>query len=294
MISVLIPTYNYNFFPLLKELHQQLTSENIPFEIICIDDASEFKFTECENLENTSYFKLEKNIGRSSIRNYLANKANYEWLLFLDVDVFPKDSDFIKNYICAIQKNIKESVFCGGLLYKRISLEDNKYLRWNFGRKREQRDLIYRLKNPYSVFVSSNFMIRKQFFHKIKFNEEISSYGYEDVVFAIDLKNAKVKINHIDNSVYHLGIESNIEYLRKTKVALNNLKLLSDKNIIQNSSVKLLRVHRSIKNYQIDFLLAKIYQFFGKYFEKYLIKRKSKLFMFDFFKIIYLSYLYRN
>ncbi|MDP3353378.1 MAG: glycosyltransferase [Flavobacteriaceae bacterium] len=297
MVSVLIPTYNYNFFPLVKEIHRQLINENLPFEIICIDDASDYKFKENDNLvhlENASYYMLEKNKGRSAIRNYLAQKAKFEWLLFLDVDVFPKESDFIKKYIYAIRNTANESVFCGGLAYDKISIDDNKYLRWNFGRNREQRELIFRLKKPYKTFFTSNFLINKQVFSKIKFNEEISLYGYEDVVFAIDLKREKVKINHIENLVYHLGLESNDEYLRKTKVALDNLKLLSDKNIIYCIDVKLLRAHENIKKFYFDYLLGKVYQFLGKYLEKYLIKGKSKLFIFDFFKITYLSYIYRN
>ena len=40
MLSVLIPTYNYNAVSLVKELHKQLLDSNIVFEIICIDDGS--------------------------------------------------------------------------------------------------------------------------------------------------------------------------------------------------------------------------------------------------------------
>ena len=40
MLSVLIPTYNYNAFSLVEELHRQLTLEAIIFEIICLDDGS--------------------------------------------------------------------------------------------------------------------------------------------------------------------------------------------------------------------------------------------------------------
>ena len=40
MLSIVIPTYNYFTFPLVKELQEQATSEKINFEIIVIDDAS--------------------------------------------------------------------------------------------------------------------------------------------------------------------------------------------------------------------------------------------------------------
>jgi len=40
MLSVLIPVYNCSITALIKDLHQQLMSSNIEFEIICLDDAS--------------------------------------------------------------------------------------------------------------------------------------------------------------------------------------------------------------------------------------------------------------
>ena len=40
MLSVLIPTYNYNAFELVNELHKQLLKSEVLFEIICIDDGS--------------------------------------------------------------------------------------------------------------------------------------------------------------------------------------------------------------------------------------------------------------
>ncbi|HET8884785.1 MAG TPA: glycosyltransferase, partial [Salinimicrobium sp.] len=95
MLSVLIPTYNYNIFPLVEKIHGLFTRENIGFEIICLDDGSGNEEINKKNhqinaFSNSSFSELEKNIGRSSIRNLLAKKASYDWLLFLDADVIPK------------------------------------------------------------------------------------------------------------------------------------------------------------------------------------------------------------
>ena len=40
MISILIPTYNYNIVPLVNELYKQVTKEKIDFEILVYDDGS--------------------------------------------------------------------------------------------------------------------------------------------------------------------------------------------------------------------------------------------------------------
>ena len=82
MLSVLIPTYNYTAFSLVKEMHQQLILEAIKFEIICLDDGSHSplnsKNEKINTLSFSSFKSLEKNIGRSAIRNVLAHTAKYK------------------------------------------------------------------------------------------------------------------------------------------------------------------------------------------------------------------------
>lgn len=40
MLSILIPTYKYNTYPLVQELESQALKAIIPFEMICFDDGS--------------------------------------------------------------------------------------------------------------------------------------------------------------------------------------------------------------------------------------------------------------
>ena len=40
MLSILIPTYNYDITHLVYELHKQASEAEIDFEIICLDDGS--------------------------------------------------------------------------------------------------------------------------------------------------------------------------------------------------------------------------------------------------------------
>src|SRR5690554_7739581 len=81
MLSILIPTYNYNVFPLVQEVFRQCVKENIMFEIIVLDDSSQ-NFHEENNqintLNNCFYTVLNQNIGRSAIRNLLSTKASFE------------------------------------------------------------------------------------------------------------------------------------------------------------------------------------------------------------------------
>ncbi|MBS3993584.1 MAG: glycosyltransferase [Bacteroidetes bacterium] len=297
MLSILIPTYNYNFSNLVYELHKQLTVEEILFEIIVFDDFSEVNYSENNEvkfLKNVSVNYLVKNVGRSIIRNLLAEKANYDWLLFLDCDTIPVNPSFIKKYIQELKSDQRLNVICGGVNYKPDEPELSYYLRWNFGRQREQQFYADRIRKPYNSFFSSNFLIHKNIFNQIKFNSSISLYGYEDVVFASDLKKKEIIITHIDNPVYHIGIEDNFEFLNKTKIAIKNLIELNDKNLLTKKEVKLLYSFEAIRKFYINILLRDMYPLLGKKIEFYIINKKSKLFMFDLFKISYLSFIYKR
>ena len=80
MISILIPTYNYIVYPLVESLTRQAEELGTPCEIIVADDASTNEECKQANLRigelpHCTFIELEKNIGRASIRNLLAEKA---------------------------------------------------------------------------------------------------------------------------------------------------------------------------------------------------------------------------
>ena len=85
MLSILIPTYNYNITPLVGELHKQAISLNIIFEILVMEDGSTLFVEENQEigkLEHCKHILLTENIGRSAIRNKLADSAKHQFLLF--------------------------------------------------------------------------------------------------------------------------------------------------------------------------------------------------------------------
>ena len=126
MLSILIPTYNYNVYPLVLELHKQCLECQIEFEIIVFDDASKSELNieneKINSLTNCFFKILELNIGRSSIRNLLAKQSKFENLLFLDADTIPISKDFIKNYVSNI--DVDEKVIYGGIKYQNDKIKD--------------------------------------------------------------------------------------------------------------------------------------------------------------------------
>ena len=222
MISVLIPTYNYNCYPFVKELHNQFIATNIKFQIICLDDGSKSDFNiennKINNLTNAYFEELKKNFGRSAIRNLLVKKAAFEWLLFLDADGFPKNKNFIQKYLDLIKSENKYIGYVGGRIHKK---DGRKSLRVKFGIKREELSVNERNKNPYRFLFTSNMMLNKSVFKQTNFNENLKGYGYEDVLFGNSIRDKGYKVLHINNPVYHLQIEQNKIFIDKTKKDAN-------------------------------------------------------------------------
>jgi len=116
MLSILIPTYNYNTFPLVKVLQEQAERENLVYEIILSDDASTGAQTIRQNeavrdLEHCQYHYNTKNLGRGENRNALCLKAQYPWVLLLDCDTMPVASTFVKKYADYTRNSYSRSFF---------------------------------------------------------------------------------------------------------------------------------------------------------------------------------------
>jgi len=288
MLSILIPVYNYNAFSLVEKLHNQAVELNITFEIICLDDASDLFKTENQQinrLQNCSFVVLDKNIGRSAIRNLLAEKALYENLVFLDADTFPVHENFISNYISLIDNS--EKIVYGGILYESTQPSKNKLLRWIYGRKREALLVADRNKNPYLSFLTLNFLISKSIFHKVSFNESIPNLRHEDTLFSFELKQKQIKILHIENPVFHLGIEDSKTFLQKSEEAVLGLKNLVDSNLISTDYVKLSHYFQVIKKYHLTALIAFGFRVLKPLFVKQLLSKKPSLFLFDLYRLGY-------
>ena len=291
MISILIPTYNYNVFPLVENLYNQCEKANINYEIIVLDDSSNDKEivrenSEINSLKNCFFQVLPENIGRSKIRNLLAEKAKYNWLLFLDADTFPSNSDFIKQYLTTFSN--ENPVVFGGIQYPKKTFE-NLSLRYKYGTERESISLQKRIINPYSSFITMGFAIKKKAFEKIKFNENLVGYGYEDSVFGFELQKKNIPLLHIDNPVIHLNLETNEDFIKKSELALQNLLNFYEDGIIDDDSVKILKTYLKLKKLNLLFIAKWLFKVFKKKMLKNLNSSNPSLFFFDLYRLGYLS-----
>lgn len=290
MLSILIPVYNYNVLPLASELIKQCSSCGITFEILFLDDASQEFTIENERInlfENASYSILEKNIGRSAIRNLLANKAVYENLLFLDADTMPVYDNFIAKYIATI----KNSIVFGGLLYEKKKPSREQLLRWIYGKEREALSLSERNKNPSNTALVSNLLIKKEILLRFPFDENLIKYGYEDLLFFAVLKSNEIEIKHIQNPVFHLNLENSNLFLSKTKTALENLFFLSSSNKVSKNESKIIDSFELLKKLKLSSFFYFIFKKSERKIELNLLSDKPSLFLFDIYKLGYYCFL---
>lgn len=286
MLSILIPTYNYNVVPLVLELQKQCLECTIIFEIHVFDDGSKLFTIENQNInsiENCSFEVLEKNIGRSAIRNLLAKKAKYNSLLFLDADTIPIHNHFIKNYITQINED--EKIVYGGIEYQKQKPNKNKVLRWKYGNLREALSVEKRRENPYLSLLTLNFMIHKTVFEKVSFNETIPNLRHEDTLFSYNLMEQEIKIIHIENPVFHLGIDGFEVAIKKENESILGLKYLIDHGLLPTDYVRLSKIASTIEKLNLNFAFAFFYKITKSYFLKNIASNNPSLFIFDLYRL---------
>lgn len=297
MLSILIPIYNYDVTKLVQEVYTQTMLLNIKFEILCYDDGSTNKKIitsnkKINNLEYATYFILKKNIGRSAIRNLLAKNAKFEWLLFLDADVFPKEKTFVTKYLQKISKDTQ--VIYGGILYEENKPNKDQLLRWQYGKYREALSFEKRNKNVYLSFLTLNFLINKNVFEVILFDEKIPNLRHEDTLFSYHLKLKNINLEHINNPIFHLGIEESNVFLKKSLESIDTLKLFLKKGLIPKKYTLITKVYFELKKVKLHYLFAFLYRNYKSTFERNLLSKKPSIFLFDLYRLSYLCFLYKK
>jgi hypothetical protein len=244
-LSICIPVYNYDCSDTINSLLIQLHTIETKVEIVVIDDNSPKEILALKNITNSNYTykRLDSNIGRSKIRNMFLTHTKYSHILFLDGDS-GVSKYFLSHYEFAISSS-PEKVICGGRKHLK-KLSSNSKLRYNYGVRYEDLDVVRRSKHEYLNFMTNNFVVPMLVFENIKFNETISEYGHEDTLFGLDLKEGNIRIKHIDNPVVHLDLEPNDVFLEKTEKALFNLIRLGKDKPQLLESTRLYKTYKKI------------------------------------------------
>jgi GT2 family glycosyltransferase len=289
MLSICIPIYNYDVSRLVRELYRQAENSGHPFEILLMDDASKEVFrreNQAIDLKSVRYIQLNENIGRSKIRNLLAKEAQFPCLLFMDCDSAVASPLYIESYTCFFES---QTVCCGGRMYENKEPADSTWLRWKYGVERECASATERKKNPNAGFQTNNFLIHKCLFEKVKFNEDLAGYGHEDTLFGLELMGHGVTIQHIDNQLIHIGLESASDFIEKTVNGMKNLYkielLLREKYPEYINHSRLTKSKLFLQKYHLSGLVSKLFNLMQHPMKNHLLKKKPSLLIFDLYRL---------
>ena len=266
-LSILIPVYRWDVSRLTRDLDAQAQTLGVRYEILVADD---------EQLR----------LGRARIRNHLAEQAVGRWLLFIDCDAGVESATFLRDYLSAAERGAA-SIVCGGLHHAATMPSAAVSLRWRYERRADRhRTARCRQRRPCEHFTPFNFLIDRELFLSIRFDERVAEYGHEDTLFGRALAERGITPLHIDNPLVHLGLESNAQYLEKTRAALRSLSRFRA-DLRGYSSV--LSAYALLQRLHLAGIAATLFTRHGSVLERQLLGTHPSLFLFKLYKLGYFA-----
>ena len=300
MLSILLPVYNCSCVALVTELQRQCVECKADFEIIVADDGSLSGAigmnTACqhlidenkviEHLKGVRYIIREKNVGRSAIRNFLVSQAKGDRLLFIDGDLSLNNPSFIRNYL-----QTEGDVVVGGIAIGGNPDQWKGNLRYRYERQCEAINTVEsRQSQPYQ-HLATNLFVRRSVLGEKPYDENISHYGYEDVLLGKRFQQQKVVVKHIENPVLFCDFEDNASYLAKTEEALRTL--FAFRKELKGYS-RLLDKAEQIERLHLSPLFVTAYKLFNEPIKNCLLGNKPKVFWFNIYKLLYYLHYTKN
>ena len=266
---------------LLDLLAKQIAQLEETIEVLVCDDFSTHyvdKNREACERNGFSFFENTSNLGSISTRIKLAKKSSFNWLLFVDSDMIPVHNKYLLNYI----SNIKSaSVIFGGYRYKKDYRKTQ--LRKNYGISREEKSAKKRSQKPFKYVFSGNMLIEKEIFTQI-INDPSNCYGY-DLLLGERFNNNKVKLLHIDNGTFHLGIEDNISYLNNQVNGVKLLRTWFENDEINSDHNNLIKAYKVLEKMCLSKILFSPTLKLHVIIRKILIKFGRPIVLLDWFKL---------
>ncbi|SHN09801.1 glycosyltransferase [Polaribacter sp. KT 15] len=258
LVSVVIPTYNREKY--LEEAIVSVIDQTYKnFEIIIIDDGSDYKYVEsiCKKFENCYYY-YKKNGGLSSARNYGIKKAKGSYIAFLDDDDFWRKDKLEKQVAILNSFSDVDCVHSSASVVKEDGVETGVIIGASANKAYKRTGYVFW--NALGVWVvkSPTPLIRKKVFTKdllfdetIKVGEDIDFYQrmfyrhkvvYIDEPLAYYREYADVKRLSLQKEKY-IGIEkkmlSNFKKMGvKSLITILRIKYKLAKSIINKKGVK--------------------------------------------------------
>ena len=288
-LSILIPTYNDICVNLVCDLQRCcMRVQNLTFEIIVADDGSTSEESIASNkkigtIGHCRHIIRNENVGRAAIRNFLAQNARYDKLLFIDSHMSVISDDFILRYLSYADNH---SIVYGGYTIPKEVRAQPSNLRWKYETHcLHLQSAETRSQEPYANFHTSNFLISKEVMLSHPLDERFKHYGYEDVLFGKTLLQAGIPILHIDNPVGFCRFESNERFVSKTEESIQTLHNFNDE-LIEYS--RLAQLADRLRSLHLQTPLRFLFRLLSKSMRQHLTGQHPTLPIFNLYKLCYL------
>lgn len=212
-ISVIMPVYNTKKNYFREAIDSILNQSFTDYELIIIDDCSEEyiqEVTKSYNDKRIKYYRLNKNCGAATARNFAIAKAKGKYLAFMDSDdiSLPERLEIQYNYL---EKN--KDIDCLGTCFDVLKGLVKKTVS---KRPRKNKEIIDYLLSNGCVFCQSSVMMRQAVLKKSKVRYKTEFVPAEDYAFWLDLI-GKVKFAIIDEVlVVYRSHLNNISHTQNT------------------------------------------------------------------------------
>mgnify|MGYP000117563595 FL=1 len=132
--------------------------------------------------------------------------------------------------------------------------------------------------------MTNNFWVERKVVEQVPFHENLIGYGHEDTVFAQDLKAKNITVKHINNPLFHIGLEDAEEFLQKTTNGVKNLAQLIKSNQIDSDN-RLFSTYQKLKKIGLSSLVLGALNIIYPNLERNLMGSNPSLHFFDLYKL---------
>ena len=284
-LSILLPSYNNRCLDLVTSLQRQAEAiDGLTYEIIVADDGGSDMEVKAYNdainrVQHCRYIRREQNVGRAVIRNFLAQEAQGEYLLFLDSDLLVVCHDMLQRYLSVARPEV---VIDGGVTIVGDPVRLRSNLRFWYEYNTQCNHVPQeRSRRPYQSIRTTNLFVPRGVFMQIPFDERFTRYGYEDVLFGKGLKQAAVPILHIDAPMGIDSFDTNDDYLAKIEEALHTLHCFEDE---LDGYSSLITVSHCLKRWHVRWAVRLIHCLLGGMMRRSLLSARPSTAVFKIYK----------
>ena len=225
-LSVLVPFYGHDPRGLIRRLELQARLLPGAVELVVLDDADpNARLGDAVEAQVAGLgaparlIRLAANAGRAKGRNTLVRHARAPHLLFLDSDMAPDAPNFLARWVELAQAGA--DVAFGGFTVDAAPASPATAVHRALARRSDCLSAEVRRRAPEKYVFTSNLLVRRAVIEAEPFDESFSGWGWEDVEWAMRVSR-RWRIQHVDNTATHLGLDTVEALARKYEQSAAN------------------------------------------------------------------------